>query len=350
MKSDNFENIIKEKIQNVEIEPPKEVWEGIVKKLFIKSIIKILLFITLFISILAGVIVFSFNKSDKKITFIAHNSNFNKITYRTNNDIEESLEPKNNSNKTNYNIVVVRNDKKSNNDFFIINSLTNNYIQNNQIISPKWSIDNKITNKDDKNIENNQNNKVLNSIIAIPKAIFEYSMPIYSKSNTKFISKCENATNYKWFVNYELKSTDSVFEFSFPKADIYIVTLIASNSSGTNDTISESIVALEPDKYIVFPNAFCPNTNGASGGYYTENMADNSIFRPFVFSKVVVQYKLTILNRAGQIIYTSQDFYKGWDGYYNNKIVPVGVYLFVAEGKFDDGQIFKEAGSITVLY
>lgn len=347
MKSDNFENIIKNTIQNVEIEPPQEVWTNISKKMFFKTLIKISFFTVVGLSIILIFGVLSFYKFEKKVSISPLNYNININSYRTPVPIIENRQNKIQLKST---IVRVQNTKVITNNNFTINSFTNSYIQNIQKNSKKWTIDKKISRNDEKSIYNSENNNSNFSFLPLPKAIFEFSMPIYSKTSTEFLSRSQNSTNYKWFVNYELKSTDSVFEYSFPKADIYIVTLIASNIQGLNDTVSHSVVALEPDKYIVFPNAFCPNTSGTSGGYYNENMKDNTVFRPFVYSKEVVQYKLTIMNRSGQIIYTSQELSKGWDGYCNNRIVPVGVYLFVAEGKFDDGQNFKEAGSITVLY
>ena len=349
MKSDNFENIIKNTIQNVEIEPPQDVWTNITKKLFLKSIFKIFIFTFLGLSIFSIILFYNFNKKVVIKSFNAENTKFKILSFRLPVEVFD-----NNITSPTYTstVVNIKNTCRINTNPFSINPITNNYIQGNYTSSKKWTINNTISNSniDEKIFKVSENNVTSYTFLPLPMAYFEYTMPIYSKSKVKFINKCENSSKYKWYVNYELKSTDSIFEYSFPKADIYVVTLVASNIQGVDDTISQSVVALEPDKYIAFPNAFCPNTSGASGGYYNENSQDNSIFRPFVYSKSVVQYKLTIMNRTGQVIYSSQELLKGWDGYFNNKIVPVGVYLFVAEGKFDDGQSFKEFGSITVLY
>jgi len=50
------------------------------------------------------------------------------------------------------------------------------------------------------------------------------------------------------------------------------------------------------------PNAFSPGSDGK-----------NDIFRPLIFGKVLA-YEFTVYNRFGQVVFTSKEPGKGWDG------------------------------------
>jgi gliding motility-associated-like protein len=68
-----------------------------------------------------------------------------------------------------------------------------------------------------------------------------------------------------------------------------------------------------------FPNVFTPNYDGL-----------NERFKP-VSLRVIGSYQITIFNRWGQKLYESNDAYAGWDGTFNGKICPDGVYYYLAE-------------------
>jgi hypothetical protein len=110
-------------------------------------------------------------------------------------------------------------------------------------------------------------------------------------------------------------------------------TLLRDNSSGS----------------IRFPNAFRWNHNGPTGGYWEEGLPEDFIFRPEFTN--VAEYKLQIFNRAGRLIYESNDVKKGWDGYLKNGVLSVqGVYIWMATGKFTDGSVFNKTGDVTFLH
>jgi hypothetical protein len=142
---------------------------------------------------------------------------------------------------------------------------------------------------------------------------------------------------------------------------------ISGMGSGTKNDInkekSSSISELEADTSLIkalendfpdegsisFPNAFRWNHGGATGGYWNENESNDFVFRP-VFRNVA-DYKLQIFNRNGELIYESNELYKGWDGYIKNgDVVIQGVYIWKAKGKFTDGTSFDRIGDVTFLY
>jgi hypothetical protein len=107
-----------------------------------------------------------------------------------------------------------------------------------------------------------------------------------------------------------------------------------------------------PDKAggeIIFPNAFRWNGSGPTGGFWSESIVEDFVFRP-VYSNVET-YKLQIFNRSGFMIFESSDIHTGWDGYLRNGQLAIqGVYIWKASGKFNDGSSFSKIGDVTFLY
>lgn len=128
------------------------------------------------------------------------------------------------------------------------------------------------------------------------------------------------------------------------------------NKSAYNpESLSDTSLIKAPEKdtqdigSISFPNAFRWNHAGSKGGYWKENETDDYVFRP-VFRNVA-DYKLQIYNRGGELIFESNDIYKGWDGYIKNGDVAIqGVYIWKAKGKFSDGTSYDRIGDVTFLY
>jgi gliding motility-associated-like protein len=85
------------------------------------------------------------------------------------------------------------------------------------------------------------------------------------------------------------------------------------------------------------PNAFSPNNDG-----------QNDFLQQFI-GYDILNFKLIIIDRWGQIMFetTSPDTF--WDGTYKGKLVNTGVYTYVVEYQTNQGQILKKSGNITVV-
>lgn len=88
------------------------------------------------------------------------------------------------------------------------------------------------------------------------------------------------------------------------------------------------------------PNAFTPNDDGI-----------NDIFKPIING--ANQYKMTIANRWGAILFTTLDFQEGWNGMFENTDCPEGVYVVVLEYNrcdlIESGFIEQKIGSVTLI-
>jgi gliding motility-associated-like protein len=109
----------------------------------------------------------------------------------------------------------------------------------------------------------------------------------------------------------------------------------ASPQQQTTITIAQC-----PQELLYIPNSFTPDGNEF-----------NNTWRPIITSGFDnTEYRMTLYNRWGEIIWESQDINEGWDGTYNNSIVPVGSYVWTVQLKAlktDYRQILS--GSLNVL-
>jgi gliding motility-associated-like protein len=105
------------------------------------------------------------------------------------------------------------------------------------------------------------------------------------------------------------------------------------------ETITVAL-SLCPQEIIYIPNTFTPDGN-----------EHNQYFLPVITSGVdLFNYKMTIYNRWGEVIWESLDPKEGWDGTYNNILCPDGSYTWVLEFKVIDTDEKKEYhGNLTII-
>ena len=113
------------------------------------------------------------------------------------------------------------------------------------------------------------------------------------------------------------------------------------------DSLFTNQTPTPPQHTIQFPNAFTPNANGPTNGYYTPGLLNNDVFHPEY--KGVVEYHLSIFNRRGELIFESKEINVGWDGYINDRLAAQGVYIWKAHGRFSNGQSFTKVGNIMLI-
>jgi len=105
---------------------------------------------------------------------------------------------------------------------------------------------------------------------------------------------------------------------------------------------SDTITVL-PCLDIWMPNAFSPNGDGYNETFYGK-LSD---------SIAIAEFNLYIYNRWGSLIYESDDFYKRWDGTFNGKKCPEGVYYWImtyaVKGVEGKNIKFTKNGSVSVI-
>jgi hypothetical protein len=73
------------------------------------------------------------------------------------------------------------------------------------------------------------------------------------------------------------------------------------------------------------------------------------VFRPVLAYVDVSVYELSIINRWGQVVWTSNDAMEGWDGTIAGRPVPAGVYAYYCAYRTGGGRLVERRGTVTVL-
>ena len=112
--------------------------------------------------------------------------------------------------------------------------------------------------------------------------------------------------------------------------------LIASTVKGcaTTDSVHLKVVK-EPEIYV--PSAFTPNGDGRN---------DRLRFIPTGISEI---YFFKIMNRWGQVVYSSGNAAEGWNGTLNGIPQLAGTYVWLVAGKAIDGSIIKKQGTLVLI-
>ncbi|WP_462318793.1 PKD domain-containing protein, partial [Marinilabilia sp.] len=184
-----------------------------------------------------------------------------------------------------------------------------------------------------------------------PVALFEPVPKVVYIPNdgVTFLNKSQGATNWHWLFGDGNSSSEFSPTHIYKSVGSYDVTLSVENDKGCTDerTIPDAVKA-EQGGEIDFPNAFTPNKNGPSGGDYNYGERNNNVFYPFV-QKGIVEYKLQIYSRWGELVFESNDVNNGWDGYFREELCPQGVYIWMVTATYSNGRRIEEAGDVTLL-
>lgn len=163
------------------------------------------------------------------------------------------------------------------------------------------------------------------------------------------LSECGDTTGctYLWEFGDGETSTKENDVHNYTALGEYYVKLTVTTNNNCVDTASYYPIKVIGEGKIIFPNAFTPNTDGPTGGTYSETDQSNDVFHPV--TQGVIEYELLIFNRWGELLFRSTDVNIGWDGYVDGKLAKQDVYVWKATGTFTNGQGFEKAGDVTLL-
>ncbi len=148
-----------------------------------------------------------------------------------------------------------------------------------------------------------------------------------------------NATGgstYLWSPNLWLNDPTIANPVAMPKDSIeYVVLATSAFGCRGTDSIKVRFYKLDPDIYV--PNAFTPNGD-----------SHNDVLRPFLFGMKKLNY-FRVFNRFGQMVFSTDEEGKGWDGNFGGKGQDPATYVWMAEGITYKGQIRKKKGYAVLI-
>lgn len=115
---------------------------------------------------------------------------------------------------------------------------------------------------------------------------------------------------------------------------VYWSTVTVGECSATDS------VEVRKDCYMDMPNVFTPNGDGTNDYFFPRQELTSSM----------AAFKMTVFNRWGEKVFeTSSINGRGWDGRYNGKDQPQGVYIYQVQAVFLDGHKENLNGNVTLL-
>jgi gliding motility-associated-like protein len=158
------------------------------------------------------------------------------------------------------------------------------------------------------------------SDVFAPVADFSYSpetIDVYDTEIT-FLNQSLGASENLW----TFSDLDSSYEmhpfYKFPseQAGNYLVCLSVENELSCRDTLCK-LIRIEAKPSVFVPNSFTPNGDEI-----------NDYFFPVIRDISTENYEFLIFNRWGELIFATNSFSDKWNGTYQGKKVPNGIYTW----------------------
>ncbi|WP_187774920.1 PKD domain-containing protein [Pedobacter sp. BS3] len=118
-----------------------------------------------------------------------------------------------------------------------------------------------------------------------------------------------------------------------------VVTLIVkATGEGVCQSLSEPLTAKTdlPELDVYVPNTFTPNGDGKNDELK-------------VYSNYIQSISMKVFNQWGQMIFSTTEKDKGWDGTYKGEQQPVGVYIYVVSVTLQDGKTITKKGAVNLI-
>jgi gliding motility-associated-like protein len=133
-------------------------------------------------------------------------------------------------------------------------------------------------------------------------------------------------------ISYAQASSDLNYDENL---NIYRVVALR-NQNNPIESVSNAVVVEKP--YALYsPNAFSPDGDGI-----------NDFFK--ISGQGMIDYRIEIFNRWGQMVYKSIDLSNGWDGTFKGKNLPTGTYVYkIKTSKYGVEQELVKSGSVALV-
>lgn len=111
-------------------------------------------------------------------------------------------------------------------------------------------------------------------------------------------------------------------------------------SANLDGCVTTDFFDVNKDCYTDVPNSFTPNGDGINDYFYPRQL----------LSKGIVDFTLTIYNRWGEKIFeTSNPDGRGWDGKFDGKDQPMGVYVYQISVRYKNQASEQYTGNVTLI-
>lgn len=144
-------------------------------------------------------------------------------------------------------------------------------------------------------------------------------------------------TAYQWWPAESLSNPTASNPVATPsETTTYKVRASLGDNCYSEDSIRVVVNKGNAEGSFLLPNSFTPNNDGLNDCFGAKHWG------------AVTDFKLTIFNRFGNIIFSTVNPSECWDGTYKGRPVDLGVYLYQVSATTICGPVFRK-GTVTVL-
>ena len=218
--------------------------------------------------------------------------------------------------------------------FWSPSTYLNSPTDQNPVVTPDKTIDYLLHVVDANGCKSLQPDKV--TVNVIPPIIVKISKDTIVAEGDQFLLHTSSiATNYLWSPARGLNDPTSTDPMVTVDKDI-TYTVTASTSAGCKGSASVTLKVFKgPEIYV--PTAFTPNNDGK-----------NEKFFPFPVGIKSISY-FRVYNRWGNLVFSTNKLFDGWDGKANGVEQPTGVYVWMAEGITKENKKITKRGTVTLI-
>ncbi|MBA3829377.1 MAG: gliding motility-associated C-terminal domain-containing protein [Taibaiella sp.] len=143
---------------------------------------------------------------------------------------------------------------------------------------------------------------------------------------------------YTWTPQQYISNTTVSDPTANPPNDFTYYLEVNEFNDGLKCKSRDTVVIRVACENIYLPNAFMPGSGDGSNGRFG------------LLNKQVIQLNyFRIFDRWGEEVFTTTNPAQQWDGMFNNKIAPGGVYVWEVDGFCLSGKRFKRSGNVTLI-
>ncbi len=171
--------------------------------------------------------------------------------------------------------------------------------------------------------------------------IMEAPVPAFAGNDTNAVLgkphqlRASGGTSYLWSPAGPLNNPFIADPQAILYADTYFRVLV-TDAIGCRATDDVLIKVYEGPTYYL-PNTFTPDGN-----------SHNDIFTPIPVGIEYTDYFM-IYNRYGQLLFRTNKWMQGWDGKYQGKDAPMGVYVWMIKGLDRNGRVVEMQGTVMLV-
>lgn len=173
------------------------------------------------------------------------------------------------------------------------------------------------------------------------KAVIKYNKVSeeFGKITYQFSTVVQANESVIWTINGVQVSEKASFTYDFKRASNARVEAIISNINGcTNNEMR--VISIREDFDILSYDAFTPNGDGINDEFIPKAIEANNL-----------KFEMLIKDLSGNIIYSTTDYSKAWNGRRNNsgEMMPFGTYIWSVNLYDDEGIAHPYNGQIKII-